>query len=113
MDTTTDSTALARTERREHVMRDYGCEPGDDADGTTGAGAPDRFLLIEKNVGGSTPPYYFTDHESPDHAGSYHVSQEYFGDWEVVTLVDLLSGQTYDAERVGIAWTRGEVLDLQ
>jgi len=55
------------------------------------------FLMVEKNRK-SEPPYWLTMHRTADDAVDAHVNQEYAEDWELETLVDLRTGDTYDLE---------------
>jgi hypothetical protein len=55
-----------------------------------------RFVLVEKNVGGVSPPSWYTTHDTSAEAGAYHVGQEYRHDWEPVGLWDLDTGERFD-----------------
>jgi hypothetical protein len=66
-----------------------------------------RFLLVERNVGSSgDPSHWFTTHHSLDHAGTYHVNQEYAHDWEIAFAVDLDTGERYEGELANVTWTK-------
>lgn len=67
--------------------------------------APPRFLLIERNMGGAEPPFWFTAWDASDAAAHYHVNQEYAADWEVVALHDLDTGEVFDGE-ARVIWTK-------
>lgn len=54
--------------------------------------APKRYALVEMNVGGSTPPYWVTTHDTPSDAANYSINQEYASDWGIVSLTDLQTG---------------------
>ena len=66
------------------------------ADGLGGYSADRPFLLIEKNVGGDSPPYCLSDHSTADAAATFNISHEYASDWDVVVIVDLRDGTEYD-----------------
>jgi hypothetical protein len=68
----------------------------------------DRWLLIERNVGGSTPPHWVTSHESQNAAGHYHTHQEYARDWEIVELIDLDTGDRFEEDDVVVTFARVE-----
>lgn len=55
-----------------------------------------RYLLVESNERGSSPPYHLTTHDSPQEAWDYRVTQEYPSDWGLEALIDLGTGDTYD-----------------
>lgn len=60
--------------------------------------AGERFVLVERNRDGST--HWFSTHATLAAAASYHDTQEYVDDWEVITAVDLDQGAVYDAATV-------------
>lgn len=62
-----------------------------------------RFLLVESNVGGSSPPRWYTTHATPDAAAAYNVNQEYSADWEPLGLWDLDTGEAFTGS-VQITW---------
>lgn len=49
----------------------------------------ERYMLVESNRRGSSPPNWVTYHDSPDAAADYNVNQEYAEDWEVDAIFDL------------------------
>jgi hypothetical protein len=67
---------------------------------------PDRYLLVEKNVGSAADEqsHYFTTHPSLDEAWAYHDGQEYREDWEVTLAVDLDTGTRYVPGRTTVEW---------
>jgi hypothetical protein len=58
------------------------------------------WVLIEENVAGG---FWLTAHARQEDAAEYHLGQEYSEDWEVVELVDLTTGATYQPVRT-ITW---------
>lgn len=62
----------------------------------------ERWLLVEENVKGSTPPYWLTTHAGPAEAGQYHFTQEYASDWAIVEIIDLDTGESFDETRLGV-----------
>lgn len=84
---TTDPTQQTRARNLARLMRQHGDERSDETDGTNPELA--RFILVERNAGGSTPPRYYTDHPTAHHAANYNVTQEYASDWYAEGLADL------------------------
>ncbi|MFP5319487.1 MAG: hypothetical protein ACLGI2_14495 [Acidimicrobiia bacterium] len=92
---------MAPEARRRRVAELIGRHPlqdprqfGDPVAELAGAG---RFLLVEvahRHDG----LHWMSAHDSPDDAAAYHDSQEYAEDWLIVTLVDLDTGDTFEAE---------------
>lgn len=65
-----------------------------------------RFLLIERNERGPTPPFWASTWESREEAARYHVGQEYREDWAIVCLIDLAQGVRWKAEVINeVRWT--------
>lgn len=54
---------------------------------------PRRFVLVETNVRGSTPPYWVTTHDTTEKAARYSFEQEYASDWANLLLLDTTTGQ--------------------
>lgn len=48
-----------------------------------------RYMLIQRNIAGSTPPYWVTFHDSQAAARDYEASEEYAQDWAQEELYDL------------------------
>jgi hypothetical protein len=64
----------------------------------------ERFLLVQRNIGGHPPPFWLTTHASPSAAGSYIAGEEFPEYWETVVLVDLDTGaRMVEATRV-VRW---------
>jgi hypothetical protein len=52
----------------------------------------DRFLLVQRNLGGAGPSFWLTTHASPFLAGNYIAAQEFPEDWRTEVLLDLDTG---------------------
>lgn len=55
----------------------------------------ERFVLVEESTYGNGK--WITLHETPTDAGSYHDSSEYPHDYDIKALIDLDTGDEYDA----------------
>ena len=62
-----------------------------------------RFLLVERNVGGSEPAFWVSDHRTPENAAAYWVTQDARRDWEIVALHDLDTGAVWEPE-LAVGW---------
>lgn len=84
--------------RMREVLAPYGIDvDSEEVDGVPVAQVrPHRYLLIEKNRGGS-PTWWLTTHASRTLAVRYVEGQEYPADYEVMALYDLWNGQEYAA----------------
>lgn len=56
----------------------------------------DRFLLVERST--RDYRYWATVHPSVEAAGRYNVDQEYAGDWDIETVIDIDTDEEYDVE---------------
>jgi hypothetical protein len=54
----------------------------------------EQYVLIEN---GLFEPIWVTCHHTPADAAAYHLGQEYLEDWNVHSLIDLDTGQRFDA----------------
>lgn len=92
-------TETKRRVRALRVLDDYRAQ--DDENFTDAAKGADwfenggRFLLIEQNTRGEG--WWASRHGTAQEAATYHDEQEYAGDWYECRLVDLDSGETFDA----------------
>jgi len=57
--------------------------------------ANDRYVMFENNIGGSTPPMWLSSWDTPEQAMVHNLTQEYAGDWELLGVVDLDTGDVY------------------
>lgn len=75
---------------------------------------PDRFLLVERNVGSAAymQSHWFTTHDTLQDAGEYHVGQEYAEDWEIEFAVDLDTGVRHQGD-YRVEWTPPEPVMLE
>jgi hypothetical protein len=55
----------------------------------------EKYMLVEENTHGG---YWLTTGNDPAHLLEYQVEQEYAEEWEIVTLVDLTTGDEVDYE---------------
>lgn len=66
----------------------------------------DRYLLIERRWTGDRG-YWITGARSADEATSFHLGQEGAEAWELIGLVDVVTGQRWNGTPV-IKWTRAD-----
>lgn len=79
-------------------------EPGGRGDGSASSeGWPQRYALIELNVGSQGDTHWITTHDTPEDAGDYHLSQEGAEGWWPVLLMDLDTGEAFVPE-FSITW---------
>lgn len=84
----------SRASRLAEIIEEHG---GDAFEVTDETGEPERYALVEVNVGGSTPPYWITTHDTPSDAAAYSINQEHASDWGIVSLTDLQTGDHIQA----------------
>jgi hypothetical protein len=92
-----DDRIAARVKARDQVVAEIG---GPDALQDGGAdeltATPNRFCLVERNYRYGRG-YWVTTWDTADLAGRYVTGQEYAEDWETIILVDLDTGDRYEA----------------
>lgn len=76
----------------EYVDNLHGDDGGLDTwDGETTVG----FILVEQ--ANSDGGYWITQHDNPQSAADYHDMQEYAEDYEIVELIDIATGESFEA----------------
>lgn len=73
---------------RTVLANEYDLPFNDEAHGSIFDGT-ERYMLVESNQRGSSPPNWVTYHDWPDDAADYYINQEYAEDWEVEAIFDL------------------------
>lgn len=93
--------AVAEEDRRQRlaalIERFPLQDPAQFADPVADLAAAGRFLLVEQSR--YDPRHFLSAHADPGEAAAYRDGQEYPGDWEVRTLVDLDTGEEFEAEQ--------------
>jgi hypothetical protein len=77
------------------ALEDYYLPPVDDdplGEFTAGAGADDRYVLLEHGSHGAT---WLTTHATLDEASDYTLNQEYAEDWAATVALDRETGQEF------------------
>lgn len=76
--------------------------------------SPERFLLVEQNVGRAAymQSHYLTTHDTLEDAGLYHAGQEYAEDWMILYALDLETGVRHEAA-MRVVWTPAEPVMVQ
>lgn len=64
------------------------------------------FLLVEESTRDSRR--YLTLHKSLEDAGDYQVNQEYAGDWSLLEVIDLRSGESYEEASTTVTFKKKE-----